>query len=55
MSGIAKITNFFQYYGLIAPVDPLWLLKFWTSPATSSSAVAALVQDEVAADGLGVN
>ena len=52
MSGIAKITNFFQYYGLIAPVDPLWLLKFWTSPATSSIAVAALVQDEDALDGV---
>ena len=51
MSEIAKITNFFEYYGLIAPVDPLWLLKFWTSPATSSSAVAAQVKDEDAVGG----
>ena len=45
MSVIAKNTNF-QHYGLIAQVDPLWLLKFWTNPSTCSSAVAALVQDE---------
>ena len=53
MSGIAKITNFFQHYGLIAPVDALWLLKFWTCPATSLSAVASLVQDCNAVGGLG--
>ena len=51
MSVIAKNTNF-QHYGLIAQVDPLWLLKFWTNPSTSSSAVASLAQDEDAADGL---
>jgi len=51
MSVIAKNTNF-QHYGLVAPVDPLWLLKFWSCPTTSSSAVAALVQDEDAVGGV---
>ena len=52
MSVIAKNTNL-QHYGLIVPVDPLWLLKFWTNPSTCSSAVAALVQDCNAVGGLG--
>jgi len=51
MSVIAKNTNF-QHYGLVAPVDPLWLLKFWSCPATSSIAVAALAQDEDADRGV---
>ena len=44
MSVIAKNTNF-QHYGLVASVDPLWLLKFWSCPVTSQSAVAVSFQD----------
>ena len=51
MSVIAKNTNL-QHYGLVAPVDPLWLLKFWSCPATSSIAVAALAQEGGAGRGV---
>jgi hypothetical protein len=42
---LQKSLTFFLYYGIITPVDPLWLLKLWTSPVTSQSAVAVSFQD----------